>query len=175
MFLSFPPSPSLATGREGFQIACACVCLEHFSFLVFCLPAYADEWTYARPLSLVARAWQHGGEYTSSLLLVSLSLQLSSHLPFHGSLSLPSLPALCVQWGAIGDVGAIVKTRGNDDTVIGGTIPQRIASCLEVLDQFLNRPHPVLSSFVLAEKISTRSEGSGPCDLVEAVARILGT
>ncbi|XP_019359228.1 PREDICTED: fatty acid synthase isoform X1 [Gavialis gangeticus] len=84
------------------------------------------------------------------------------------------LPALCVQWGVVGDVGIVMKTWGNDDIVIGGTIPQRIASCLEVLDRFLNEPHPVVSSFVLAERISTKSEGSGPCDLVEAVTHILG-
>ncbi|CAJ0958991.1 unnamed protein product [Ranitomeya imitator] len=85
------------------------------------------------------------------------------------------LPGLAVQWGAIGDVGVVLETMGSNDTVIGGTLPQRISSCLEVLDQFLNQPHPVMSSFVLAEKtISVKTKGAGKQDLVEAVAHILG-
>ncbi|XP_063817309.1 fatty acid synthase [Pseudophryne corroboree] len=85
------------------------------------------------------------------------------------------LPGLAVQWGAIGDVGVVLETMGSNDTVIGGTLPQRVSSCLEVLDQFLNQPHPVMSSFVLAEKtISVKTKGVGQQDLVEAVAHILG-
>nr|XP_025034359.1 fatty acid synthase [Pelodiscus sinensis] len=84
------------------------------------------------------------------------------------------LPGLAVQWGAIGDVGVVLETMGSNDTVVGGTLPQRLSSCLEVLDRFLNQPRPVMSSFVLAEKVSVRNEGSGQRDLVEAVAHILG-
>lgn len=80
-----------------------------------------------------------------------------------------------MQWGAIGDVGIILEAMGANDTVIGGTLPQRIASCLEVLDLFLNQPHPVLSSFVLAEKkAAAHSDSSSQQDLVKAVAHILG-
>ncbi|NXE39642.1 FAS synthase, partial [Ptilorrhoa leucosticta] len=84
------------------------------------------------------------------------------------------LPGLAIQWGAIGDVGILLKTMGNKDIVVGGTIPQQISSCLEVLDVFLNQPHPVMSSFVLAEKVSVKAEGGSQRDLVEAVAHILG-
>jgi len=63
---------------------------------------------------------------------------------------------------------------GNREVVVGGTIPQQISSCLEVLDTFLNQPHPVMSSFVLAEKVSVKTEGGSQRDLVEAVAHILG-
>uniref|UniRef100_A0A8C3V264 Fatty acid synthase n=1 Tax=Catharus ustulatus TaxID=91951 RepID=A0A8C3V264_CATUS len=84
------------------------------------------------------------------------------------------LPGLAIQWGAIGDVGILMKTMGNKDIVVGGTIPQQMSSCLEVLDVFLNQPHPVMSSFVLAEKVSVKAEGGGQRDLVEAVAHILG-
>ncbi|KFU85956.1 Fatty acid synthase [Chaetura pelagica] len=63
---------------------------------------------------------------------------------------------------------------GNKEIVVGGTIPQPISSCLEVLDTFLNQPHPVTSSFVLAEKVSMKTEGGSQRDLVEAVANILG-
>nr|XP_023678449.1 fatty acid synthase isoform X2 [Paramormyrops kingsleyae] len=85
------------------------------------------------------------------------------------------LPGLAVQWGAIGDVGVVLETMGSNDTVIGGTLPQRISSCLEVLDRFLNQPRPVMSSFVLAERVAAaKGEGGGQRDLVEAVAHILG-
>ncbi|KAM6049680.1 fatty acid synthase isoform 2-T2 [Theristicus caerulescens] len=84
------------------------------------------------------------------------------------------LPGLAIQWGAIGDVGVLVKTMGNKDIVVGGTLLQPISSCLEVLDTFLNQPHPVTSSCVLAEKVSVKTEGDNKRDLVEAVAHILG-
>ncbi|NXD84156.1 FAS synthase, partial [Halcyon senegalensis] len=81
------------------------------------------------------------------------------------------LPGLAIQWGAIGDVGVLKSVT---DTVVGGTLPQQISSCMEVLDTFLNQPHPVMSSFVLAEKVSAKTEGGSQRDLVEAVAHILG-
>ncbi|KAM4844089.1 fatty acid synthase [Thomomys bottae] len=85
------------------------------------------------------------------------------------------LPGLAVQWGAIGDVGIVLEAMGTNDTVIGGTLPQRITSCMEVLDLFLSQPHAVLSSFVLAEKKAvSRVDGGGQRDLVKAVAHILG-
>ncbi|KAM6897707.1 fatty acid synthase [Xenentodon cancila] len=84
------------------------------------------------------------------------------------------LPGLAVQWGAIGDVGVVLETMGGNDTVIGGTLPQRIFSCMEVLDRFLCQQQPVMSSFVLAERTVIQSEGGGQRDLVEAVAHILG-
>lgn len=81
---------------------------------------------------------------------------------------------LAIQWGAIGDVGVVLETMGNNDTVIGGTLPQRMMSCLSTLDKFLNRPEPVLSSFVLAEsKTDSKSGGNGQ-NLVQAVCNILG-
>ena len=63
---------------------------------------------------------------------------------------------------------------GDNDTVIGGTLPQRIHSCLQTLDRFLNQPEPVLSSYVLAErKVKSMSEDGGK-SLAESVAHILG-
>ncbi|KAI0233783.1 Fatty acid synthase [Lamellibrachia satsuma] len=65
-------------------------------------------------------------------------------------------PGLAVQWGAVGDVGIVLDTMGGNDTVVGGTLPQRMASCLTELDQFLNLTQPVVSSLVLAEKQGKR-------------------
>ena len=82
---------------------------------------------------------------------------------------------LAIQWGAIGDVGIILDTMGSNDTVVGGTLPQRIQSCLTSLDTFLNQQHPVCSSFVLAEKKSkVKKDQANKVDLVQAVAHILG-
>ncbi|TNN50607.1 Fatty acid synthase [Liparis tanakae] len=83
-------------------------------------------------------------------------------------------PGLAVQWGAIGDVGVVLETMGGNDAVIGGTLPQRIASCLEVLDLFMCQRRPVMSSFVLAERATVKSEAGSRKDLVDAVAHILG-
>lgn len=86
-----------------------------------------------------------------------------------------NLPGLAIQWGAIGDVGVVLETMGGNDAVIGGTLPQRMASCLEVLDRFLSQQRAVMSSFVLAERVQmAKGEGSGQKNLVETVAHILG-
>lgn len=80
---------------------------------------------------------------------------------------------MAVQWGAIGDVGVVLETMGSNDTVIGGTLPQRISSCLATLDQFLCQSEPVVSSYVPAEKQSSDSSAE-KLDLVHAVCHILG-
>lgn len=84
------------------------------------------------------------------------------------------LPGLAIQWGAIGDVGVVLENMGDNETVIGGTLPQRITSCLDVLDRFLCQQQPVMSSFVLAERTAVKSEAGSQRNLVDAVAHILG-
>lgn len=88
-----------------------------------------------------------------------------------------NLPGLAVQWGAIGDVGIVISSMGNNETVVGGTLPQRISSCFNVLESFLNQNNPVVSSFLLAEKDlgSKKSSGTGEQkNLLESVTNILG-
>ncbi|XP_014671172.1 PREDICTED: fatty acid synthase-like [Priapulus caudatus] len=84
-------------------------------------------------------------------------------------------PALAIQWGAIGDVG-MARSLGGNDTVIGGTLPQRIASCMQTMDVLLNQPFAVVSSFVLAEKRGSggASTQDSQVDLIHAVANVLG-
>ncbi|KAH7959412.1 hypothetical protein HPB49_010964 [Dermacentor silvarum] len=81
------------------------------------------------------------------------------------------LPGLAIQWGAIADVGAFHEIMG-DDATIAGTTPQRISSCITLMDQFLHQSHPVVSSCVKAD-LSTEGDNN-KCDLVEVIARILG-
>ncbi|KAL7302666.1 hypothetical protein TKK_0004723 [Trichogramma kaykai] len=83
------------------------------------------------------------------------------------------LPGLSIQWGAIGDVGLILETMGNNETEVGGTLPQRMSSCLATMDVFLQQPHPVLASMVLADKNKSADAGS-QVGLLEAVGNILG-
>ncbi|XP_046963942.1 fatty acid synthase-like [Vanessa cardui] len=82
------------------------------------------------------------------------------------------LPALAVQWGAIGDVGLVADMQDEDVQLeIGGTLQQRISSCLLSLDKFLKQDAAIVSSIVVAEK---KSGGSGCDSIVEAVAQIMG-
>lgn len=82
------------------------------------------------------------------------------------------LPGLAVQWGAIGEVGLVVDTMGGDEAVVGGTVPQRIASCMEALGALMALPHAVAASMVLADK--RRAAAAPQQDLLHAVANILG-
>nr|QCW07581.1 fatty acid synthase 1 [Blattella germanica] len=81
-------------------------------------------------------------------------------------------PGLAVQWGAVGDVGLVADMQEeNTEIVIGGTLPQKISSCLEELDRFLKQPCPVVASMVVAEK-RVGSGGSGT--IVDCVSNVLG-
>jgi len=84
---------------------------------------------------------------------------------------------LAIQWGAIGDVGMVIENLGSNDTVVGGTLPQRMTSCLETIDYFLQQSKniPVVSSYVLAEKLQkTSGSAAASASLIETIANILG-
>lgn len=81
------------------------------------------------------------------------------------------LPGTAIQWGAIGDTGLVLENLGDNETVIGGTLPQRMPSCLQTMDFFLQQPCPVLASMVVAEKRKAEAGGVG---LVSSIANILG-
>jgi fatty acid synthase, animal type len=65
---------------------------------------------------------------------------------------------------------------GSNEIVVGGTIPQRITSCLSVLDTFMCLPQDdlqpaVVSSMVVAEKSKKSLIGGS---VVDTVGNILG-
>lgn len=62
---------------------------------------------------------------------------------------------------------------GGNDTVVGGTLPQRIPSCMTTIDNFLQQPDPVLSSIVLAEKHKAGGNSS-QVSVVDIIGNILG-
>ncbi|XP_045453923.1 fatty acid synthase-like [Melitaea cinxia] len=66
------------------------------------------------------------------------------------------LPALAIQWGAIGDVGLVADMQDDDiEMEIGGTLQQRISSCLLTLDKLLRQDNVIVSSMVVAQKKSS--------------------
>ncbi|XP_072750690.1 fatty acid synthase-like [Anoplolepis gracilipes] len=82
------------------------------------------------------------------------------------------LHGLAVQWGAIGDVGLVADMQEDDkEMVIGGTLQQKIGSCIEKLEEFLLQEQPVVGSMVVAEK---RSHAFGINNIAETVANIMG-
>ncbi|XP_072140212.1 fatty acid synthase-like [Dermacentor andersoni] len=84
------------------------------------------------------------------------------------------LPGLAIQWGIIGDVGAMHNMKGAD-LDYAGYAPQRISSCLAVLDMLLNQRRPVVTSFVKSKTSSGSDEKSPKArDLVETIANIFG-
>jgi len=83
------------------------------------------------------------------------------------------LPALAVEWGAIGEVGLVADmAEDNQEVVIGGTLQQKIGNCLEILDDLLTQKNnPIVSSMVVAEK---RASSSNAGTIVDTVINILG-
>lgn len=84
------------------------------------------------------------------------------------------LSALAIQWGMIGDVGVAVKKFGDKVTAVGRTLPQRMSSCLDSLDQFLCQSKPVVSSFVSASASMTTGTREKQQTLMEHIVKVLG-
>lgn len=82
------------------------------------------------------------------------------------------LPAKAIQWGAVGEVGLVADMAEDKiDMEIGGTLQQRISSCLQELDTLLTAKSPIVASMVVAEK---RSGRSGNESLIDTVMNIMG-
>ncbi|KAK5638955.1 hypothetical protein RI129_013250 [Pyrocoelia pectoralis] len=81
-------------------------------------------------------------------------------------------PGLAIQWGAIGEVGLVAEMQEQQREIeIGGTLQQRVSSCLSCLDSFLTQKEPVVSSMVVAEK-QTVAEGAE--SVIGAIKNIMG-
>ena len=82
------------------------------------------------------------------------------------------LPGKAVQWGAVGEVGLVADMQEDKlDMEIGGTLQQRISSCLQELDPLLTTPEPIVASMVVAEK---RIRTDGNESILETVLNIMG-
>ncbi|KHN72457.1 Fatty acid synthase [Toxocara canis] len=88
-------------------------------------------------------------------------------------------PGIAIQWGAVGDVGVILENMGDNNTVVGGTLPQRMPSCLAALDLFLTWNHPIvarrvfsINTYIKADMGAKKVTGGG--NLLQTIAHILG-
>nr|CAH7737553.1 unnamed protein product [Callosobruchus chinensis] len=81
-------------------------------------------------------------------------------------------PGLAIEWGAVGEVGLVAEMQTEQHEIeIGGTLQQRISSCMDTLNIFLRQDEaPVVSSTVVAEK---RGVGDAT-SVVDVVLFILG-
>lgn len=85
---------------------------------------------------------------------------------------LDGLPAKAIQWGAVGEVGLVADMAEDKlDMEIGGTLQQRISSCLNEMDVLLTTPDPIVASMVVAEK---RVGSGGKDNIIESVLNIMG-
>uniref|UniRef100_A0A1B0B9K0 Fatty acid synthase n=1 Tax=Glossina palpalis gambiensis TaxID=67801 RepID=A0A1B0B9K0_9MUSC len=81
-------------------------------------------------------------------------------------------PAKAIQWGAVGEVGLVADmVEDKIDIDIGGTLQQRISSCLQELDTLLSAPDAIVASMVVAEK---RLGSSDSASIIETVMNIMG-
>ncbi|KAF5283995.1 hypothetical protein FQR65_LT13629 [Abscondita terminalis] len=81
-------------------------------------------------------------------------------------------PALAIQWGAIGEVGLVAEMQELQREIeIGGTLQQRVAACLTVLDNFLMQDEPIVASMVVAEK---RTSADGAAGIIDVIKNIMG-
>nr|XP_003703606.1 PREDICTED: fatty acid synthase [Megachile rotundata] len=81
------------------------------------------------------------------------------------------LPGMAIQWGVVGDVGLAAEMWENKkELIVGGTLQQRVSSCLEELDKFLSQSKPIVASMVVAEKSPSTKEAS---NVLEAVMNIM--
>ncbi|CAH0549737.1 unnamed protein product [Brassicogethes aeneus] len=83
------------------------------------------------------------------------------------------IPGMAIQWGAIDDVGLILENKEGNDTEVGGTFPQKMSSCLNTIDVFLQQPHAVVGRMVLANKCKAQGYAK-QVSLTDAVTNILG-
>jgi fatty acid synthase len=82
------------------------------------------------------------------------------------------LPAKAIQWGAVGEVGLVADmVEDSLDMEIGGTLQQRISSCLEELDTLLSINEPIVASMVVAEK---RYSASAKGSIFDTVMNVMG-
>ncbi|CAG2102302.1 unnamed protein product [Medioppia subpectinata] len=87
------------------------------------------------------------------------------------------LHGLAIQWGAIADVGVVTEHFSPDVQSIGATVPQRIHSCLSLMNHFLRSDDTVVSSllrFEMKKPMDSTAKRDGVSDVVWLIGNILG-
>jgi fatty acid synthase len=86
------------------------------------------------------------------------------------------LAGKAIQWGAVGEVGIVADMQEDKlDMEIGGTLQQRISSCLEELDTLMTVPSSIVASMVVAEKRYTGGAKGGIIDMIMNIMSIKDT
>lgn len=79
------------------------------------------------------------------------------------------LPGKVIQWGPVADVGLL---KDKNDVVLGGTLQQKLTSCLNSLDTLLSCKEPIVSSIVVAAK-NVGTHTARTRSVIETVMNIL--
>ncbi|KAL7023366.1 hypothetical protein ACKWTF_012570 [Chironomus riparius] len=76
-------------------------------------------------------------------------------------------PGKAIQWGAIADVGMLAEEQLKDiNKDFGGSIPQPIHSCFDVLDVLLLSNNPIVSSMIVADKKTSNKKNGNVIDII---------
>ncbi|XP_055685284.1 fatty acid synthase-like [Lutzomyia longipalpis] len=81
-------------------------------------------------------------------------------------------PCTIFQWGAIGDTGISIENGLDNNTAVAGTLPQKMESCLRTIDLFLQQPHPIVVSLLIADK--KKADSTGQWSIATCIGNILG-
>ncbi|XP_060533311.1 fatty acid synthase-like [Cylas formicarius] len=84
------------------------------------------------------------------------------------------LPALAVQWGVIGEVGAVAEVSSYQKVLdVMGIESQTVSSCMNSLEIFMLQPSVICASFLRKDRTSKSEEAEGKT-LAETIVHILG-
>ena len=83
------------------------------------------------------------------------------------------LHGLAIQWATVVDVGVVADRITGNRYEIAGFIPQKIVTCLEILDRFLQTHEPILCSYIWAVQKEVSFQDK-KCDLMKKIYNILG-
>ncbi|KAK5638078.1 hypothetical protein RI129_012373 [Pyrocoelia pectoralis] len=81
-------------------------------------------------------------------------------------------PAIAIQWGAIADVGVLENSTTCTQEILGGTVKQKVAVYLKVLDRLLTQKDCIVTSSVPPNINET---DSAPVNNMAEVVKFLGT
>ncbi|CAA9996922.1 unnamed protein product [Nesidiocoris tenuis] len=165
------------TGTEFLDLASRSACPRLDSFVVFssvsCGRGNVGQTNYGYANSAMERICEERRQIGLPAVCIIWWKQ-RIRFPEIPKLILHSASQLAIQWGAIGDVGMVMKDlQGHNETKVAGTVPQRISSCLASLDVLLTCGRTVVACAVLADKDAGPAAGPDSLNIVDAVANIL--
>ena len=84
------------------------------------------------------------------------------------------LPGLSIQWGVVGDVGIVADISNGNDMVLLGSRAQRLHSCFESVNSFLQGDSAVCLSYIKADPETENNSGNESIDILSVITRLLG-